>query len=109
MPRSRSVGQLSRALTFGGRVPPVVGLLISLLVVVSLTGALVPNLTNLAIFVPALVTRGELWRLVTWPFVETHPLSLVFGALILWWLGRDLALAWGERRFLVLFLGLAAS
>jgi membrane associated rhomboid family serine protease len=109
MPRSRSVGQFGRALTFGGRVPPAVGLLIALVVVASLAGALVPGLAGAAVFVPGLVLQGQLWRLVTWAFVETQPLSLVFAGLILWWLGRDLALAWGEGRFLVICLGLAVA
>jgi membrane associated rhomboid family serine protease len=45
---------------------------------------------------------------VTWPFFERDPLSLLFGGLMLYWFGRDLCMAWGERRFLATFFVIAA-
>jgi membrane associated rhomboid family serine protease len=95
-------------LSFGGRVPPVVGGLIIAIVGCTIVGALAGVVPAFAAFVPALVLRGEVWRLVTWPFVEGRdPLSLIFGALTLYWFGRDLTWAWGPRRFLVTFLAIA--
>jgi membrane associated rhomboid family serine protease len=53
----------------------------------------------------------EVWRYLTWPFVES-PLpgslfTLLFAGLMLLWLGRQLTAAWGERAFLtrVLLIG----
>jgi membrane associated rhomboid family serine protease len=105
---ARSIGEV---FTFGGRVPPTVGGLISALVLASLAGALGHGygLIELAALVPVLVWEGQLWRLVTWVFFERDPLSLLFGALTLYWFGRDLCFAWGPRRFIVTFFGVAAA
>jgi membrane associated rhomboid family serine protease len=99
-------------LTLGGRVPPVVGGLIAATVLTSLVSVVgsrngLPLLSLLA-FSPQAVLQGQVWRLVTWVLLETDPLNLLFGALVLFWFGRDLAEAWGERRFLVVYLGVAA-
>ncbi len=106
MRRTRSIAE---AFTFGGRVPATVGALIAAIVVASLLGALGRGhgLVETAALVPAFVWEGQVWRLVTWVFFETDPLSLLFGGLTLYWFGRDLCFAWGARRFLVTFFGLA--
>jgi membrane associated rhomboid family serine protease len=103
---ARSIGDV---FTFGGRVPPTVGALISAIVVASLVGALArgSGILEFAALVPLLVWQGQLWRLVTWVFFETDPFSLLFGGLTLYWFGRDLCFAWGPRRFLVTFFGIA--
>ena len=94
---------------FGGRVPAAVGGLLVATVAVSLVGALGDQLgfplRGLLVLQPAAVWRGEVWRLVTWVLLETDPLNLLFGALVLFWFGRDLAETWGERRFLAAYLG----
>lgn len=104
--RSPALGEM---LTFGGRVPAAVGGLIAAVVVASILGALgrKTGVLEMAALAPAHVLSGELWRLVTWVFFETDPISLIFGALMLYWFGRDLCRAWGTRRFLVTFFGLA--
>ena len=110
MPRRSS--PLDDLLSFGGRVPPVVGGLIVALVLASILGAVSTPLAGLGAFVPAAVLGGQVWRLVTWPFFERDPLSLLFGGLMLYWFGRDLTWAWGPRRFLTTFFviaGLAAA
>ena len=108
MRRSRSIGD---AFTFGGRVPPTVGGLIVAIVVASLVGALGRGfgLAEAAALVPALVLHLQVWRLVTWVFFEGDPLSLLFGGLTLYWFGRDLCFAWGARRFLFTFFGIAVA
>jgi membrane associated rhomboid family serine protease len=58
---------------------------------------------------PESVFRGELWRLVTWTFLELNPLGLIFACLLLAWLGRDLSAAWGHWRFVGVYLGFAAA
>jgi membrane associated rhomboid family serine protease len=108
MRAARSIGDV---FSFGGRVPPTVGGLISAIVVASLLGALGHGygLVDAAALVPAYVWRGQVWRLVTWVFFETDPLSLLFGGLTLYWFGRDLCFAWGARRFLATFFGIAVG
>ncbi len=105
---ARSIGDV---FTLGGRVPSTVGGLISAIVAASLLGALGRNLgvVELAALVPGHVWDGQLWRLVTWVFFETDPLSLLFGGLTLYWFGRDLCFAWGARRFLATFFGFAVA
>ncbi|HEU4382297.1 MAG TPA: rhomboid family intramembrane serine protease [Anaeromyxobacteraceae bacterium] len=105
MPRTR----IQESLSFGGRVPPSVGGLVAAVVLASVAGALWPPLRDWAFFSPSLVRGGEIWRLVTYPFVEASPFALLFGGLMLWIFGRDLAFAIGERRFLLAFAGLAAG
>ena len=99
-------------LAFGGRVPASVGGIVVATVLVSLAAAVggrngVP-LSALLLLEPQAVWSGEVWRLVTWVLVETEPVNLLFGGLVLWWFGRDLAVAWGERRFLVTYLAVPA-
>jgi membrane associated rhomboid family serine protease len=107
--RARRLGD---GLTFGGRVPAAVGGLIAATVLASIAGAVGERnglpLLRLGQLAPADVWRGEAWRLVTWVLLETDPLSLLFGGLVLFWFGRDLCEAWGERRFLLAYFGTAA-
>ncbi len=105
MPRRAS--SLDDVLSFGGRVPSAVGGLIVALVVLSLLGR-VAQLDEWGCLVPAAVLRGQLWRLVTWPFFERDPFSLLFGGLTLYWFGRDLCWAWGPRRFVATFFAITA-
>lgn len=44
------------------------------------------------------VWRGQVWRLVTWPFVEQGPLLLVIHCIAIYKFGGELVVAWGERR-----------
>lgn len=98
---------------FGGRVPPAVGGLITATVVVSLTAVVGERnglpLLQLFVLAPQAVWGGEVWRLVTWVLLETEPINLLFGGLVLFWFGRDLVETWGERRFLATYFGIAAA
>jgi membrane associated rhomboid family serine protease len=111
VPAARRLG--GGGLTFGGRVPAAVGGLVVASVVASIAGAVGERngfpVLGLGVLSPAAVWRGEVWRLLTWVLFETDPLSLLFGGLVLYWFGRDLCEAWGERRFLVAWFGLAAA
>ena len=74
----RPARSISDMFSFGGRVPPSVGGIITAIVVASLVGA---------------IGRGY---------------GIVSGAaLTLYWFGRDLCFAWGSRRFLATFFGVA--
>jgi membrane associated rhomboid family serine protease len=54
------------------------------------------------------VWAGEVWRLLTWALVELSALGLVFGLLLLYFIGPDLLRQWGGRRFFALYFGGAA-
>ena len=105
-------GRTGNPFAFGGRVPAAVGGLIVATVAVSLLAVVGERnglpLLQLAVLQPRAVWSGEVWRLVTWALVETEPLNLLFGGLVLYWFGRDLVDAWGERRFLATYFGIAA-
>lgn len=47
---------------------------------------------------PERVWHGQVWRLFTWPFVQLGPISLVFACVVIYKLGGDLAVRWGDRR-----------
>jgi len=97
----------------GSRVPKVVGLLIGVTLGASIVGAVgyrngLESVVQSSALIPALVFRGQLWRLVTWFFFEMDALGLIFACLGLFWFGRDLCQAWGAGRFLAAYLSLGA-
>ncbi len=98
-------GDLASFFTFGGRVPASVGLLLALMLVASIAGWTNPRLLQAAALIPVAIQRGELWRLVTWPFFQDDPFTLLFAGLILWQMGQQLSYAWSERRFVTRFFG----
>lgn len=53
-----------------------------------------------AALIPAKILRGELWRLVSWCFVEMGPTSLVITLLSIYKFGTELVAPWGDRRLL---------
>ena len=85
------------------RPPTIVLILIALTLLMTLTVALDGGadgeLYRWLALSPLQVWRGEVWRLVTWSFVELGPWSLVVGCVSLYWFGTDLVTAWGPRRF----------
>lgn len=46
-----------------------------------------------------------LWQPFSYAFIETSPLGIIFGALIVWNIGGWLEGAWGSRRMLLVTLG----
>lgn len=68
---------------------------------------------NLAL-VPALVTHGYLWQLLTYSFLDLNPLSLLFSSFAIWQFGSIFEGSWGKRRLIelyalsVVFAGLVA-
>jgi len=107
-----SSGRPGNLLSFGGRVPAAVGGLIVATVVVSLVAAVGGRsglgLQQMLLLDIGAVWQGEVWRLVTWVLVENDPVDLLFGGLVLYWFGRDLVEAWGERRFLLTYFAVPA-
>jgi hypothetical protein len=99
-------GGLRYVLTLGGQAPAAVGGLLAALLLATLAATLSP-----AVGTALLLDVGDPWRLLqawrylTWALVEA-PLpasvfTLLFAGLMLVWLGRQLAAAWGERGFLL--------
>lgn len=110
---------LRRLLTFGGRAPFSVGLVLVSATLVTLAGSIWPVLgRRLMLQVPDLDTPSwivlfEGWRLVTWALYQgpmpPSLLTLIFAGLMLVWLGQQLSYAWSEKRFLWRCLGLTAG
>jgi membrane associated rhomboid family serine protease len=78
------------------------------MLVASVWGWLQRGLMDAAALSPVLIARGQLWRIVTWPFFQDDPFTLLFGGLVVYWVGQQLAFVWSERRFLLRFFGYAA-
>jgi len=53
----------------------------------------------------AVIHRLWLWQPLTYGFVETSPMGVIFGALILWQLGSALEQSWGGRRMTLFAVG----
>ncbi|HET9988584.1 MAG TPA: rhomboid family intramembrane serine protease [Kofleriaceae bacterium] len=51
-----------------------------------------------AALAPARIWHGEVWRLVTWPLVETGVMPLVFTCAAIYKFGGELAERWGDPR-----------
>lgn len=102
--------RLPEQFSLGGRVPRAVGLLLVLTLGLSLTVAFgdrhAGSLFEATALMPEAVWRGQIWRLVTWAFVEPDPIDLIFGCLFLYWFAGELAREWGSRRLLQLFGGI---
>jgi membrane associated rhomboid family serine protease len=96
------------------RVPAVVAILATLTALVSIAAAIGArhgafDLLSRAVLAPPYVLRGQAWRLLTYAFCELDALPFVFAALTLVWIGRDLVAAWGARRFLGAYVGIAVA
>lgn len=97
--------------SFGGRMPWAVGLALCITVGLSLAVAFgdrhAGGLFEWVSLTPRDVWHGQVWRLLTWPFVEPGPIGLIFTCLFLWWFGTDLAREMGSARWLTLFGAIA--
>jgi membrane associated rhomboid family serine protease len=92
------------------RMPTAVLILVIVTAVASIGGAVMQRNGIFPVFsygalVPARVWSGELWRLVTWPFLQLDPFGLLFALLVFYWFGGELCRAWGQRKFLLVFFG----
>jgi len=57
-------------------------------------------LVGRAALIPSRVLQGEVWRLVTWPFIALGPLEIIFTVLAIFRFGSRLAESWGDWRLL---------
>jgi len=97
--------QLSSDFVLGPiRMPKVVAFMIAAIGITSIAAAVLGRnagwpLTGLLYLSPQHVVQGQVWRLVTWPLLESDPIGLLFGGYTLFWVGRDLVATWGQQRF----------
>jgi len=93
-------------------IPRPIAWLIAAVLFMSAGGSLLQRagvpLLSLSILHVAEVWRGEVWRLVTWSLLQLDALGLIFGCLMLYFIGPDLLRRWGMRRFFMNFFGGAA-
>jgi membrane associated rhomboid family serine protease len=62
------------------------------------------------LLVPELVfSHFAFWQLLTYSFIETSPMGVIFGAIILWSIGGSLEQSWGKRRMVTFALGVNAA
>ena len=64
------------------------------------------NLFNLITFNPYYISRGQIWRLVTWVIIPPSDLSIftIFMILFYYWIGNSLERTWGAFRYNVYVL-----
>lgn len=83
-----------------------------LLVLIGAIGVVVsafaPVLVNGLLFEPRLVLQGQVWRAITWPFVDNISLWSILTLVLLWYFGRDLENQVGRRPMLSLYISLWA-
>ena len=90
-------------LRFGpdGSVPPVVARLIAVNVAVYVLQVVTGDWCAREFgLIPALVERGEIWRLFTYQFLHGGTFHLLLNMFALWMFGSELAPRWGARFFL---------
>ncbi len=80
--------------------------------IASIVGALDGGwLAGRTALIPSRVLHGEVWRLVTWPFIEPGPTTLFITVLATYKFGTELAFRWGDQllqRFMI-YVVLAAA
>jgi membrane associated rhomboid family serine protease len=96
------------------QIPRVIKALIAVTALISIVSAIAARHgetgpIDYGLMLPWAVWHGQVWRLASWVLYELAPLNLVFACLTLFWFGRDLVGAWGERRFLAVYFGLAIA
>lgn len=64
-----------------------------------------PGFTNMLVLDPALVMRGEVWRLITYLFIPpaASPIWILFALYMTWMFGTSLEAEWGAFRYNVFY------
>lgn len=82
-------------------------LLVALLGAVGIVAcAFLPGLVTTGFLDPGRVLAGEVWRLVTWPFVDRVSLWSVLTLVLLWYFGTELERQVGRRNMMWLLVGI---
>lgn len=99
-------------LTYWGSVPLFAAHMIVVVFVVSMIATALLSFWNQAAFLSLLsfdsmrVLKGEVWRIVTYGFVNPPSLWFAIDMLMIIWFGRELEKFFGRRRFLWIYAGL---
>ena len=109
MIRSRRASGLLDSLSFGGRIPALLGALLLLTATMSIGAVFFPPVAVWTALVAGSLAKGQAWRLVSWPFVQEDPMSLVFGGLALFFFVPALAREEGESRLAGRLLGITIA
>lgn len=87
---------------------PVTRVLLIALLVTSVVGTLLERKVGFGVstlnFRVSEVLAGQVWRLATYPFVESNPINLIISLVILWMFGSWFEQRWGTRDFLRFFI-----
>lgn len=96
---------------FGGQLPPVqtatkwlCGVLLGCTLAAWISGRRFGVGVDMLAYQAHGVLSGELWRLITYPFVENTTMGLLLSLLVLWMLGNVFERQWGARYFVQFFL-----
>lgn len=81
-------------------------LLVGVAAVGLVVSALAPTLLELGAFEASRVFAGQVWRVVTWPFVSPISLWSALGLFLLWYFGTDLERQVGRVPMLGLYAGI---
>lgn len=90
------------------RIPPVARAVLVATAGGYLLTLFVPEVASLLALLPGALLAGQVWRLVTYPFVNISILSVLWDLLLVWSFGSEIEPRWGSRRF-ALFLLLASA
>jgi len=87
----------------GGFIPSVRSMAARLAIALVAASVLVelfgPQAKALTYLIPeAVLTQFRLWQPLSYVFLETNPMGVIFGGLILWSIGGTLEMSWGSRR-----------
>lgn len=78
--------------------------------IASVVSALLPALGSALVLWPNRVVAAPMpWQVVTYLFVATSPVAVIFGCLIVYQLGSALEAMWGRRRFITICLGIGTA
>ena len=88
------------------RIPPVTRVVLVLVAAGYLLTLAAPAVAFWLVLAPGAVLAGQVWRLLTYAFVNASIGGVLFGLLLFWSLGSEMEPRWGSRRF-ALFLAAA--
>ena len=90
------------------RIPPVTRAVLVATAGGYLLTLFVPEVASLLALLPGALLAGQVWRLVTYPFVNISIFAVLWDLLLVWSFGSEIEPRWGSRRF-ALFLLLASA
>ncbi len=91
------------------RIPPVTRALLVLVAAGYLLTLAAPGAAMWLALVPGAVFAGQVWRLVTYAFLETSIVSVLFDLLLAWSFGSEIEPRWGSRRYALFLLWATAA